>query len=1337
MLSQRHPAAGPTGAGAGAGAGASPTQRRIDPRHLAAMAQEAAVTAPGGSPAPRLIKQGWVYKKGGSGLFASWKLKFLVLSPTTLQIYNQMDQSRAPRYEIALKHARFFVPQAASDAAASVGAGTATATTAASPTRSLLGPSGTSQKRQACAFGIQTRSKRFDFAAQTRSDREEWITVLQAIMSGELEGLPAPRRRGRGRGRGRAGDDGDGEADDGDHDDDAYSDDDDDDTRSVISTATRRSVSRSPSRGRGDSDGEADGGRGGSGVVDAGVLPPMHALAFCTEPVLTPDELQIMHGHGHAAAGRGRGRRSTITGPTGFAPAALEAGFAAPTGTFWHDVYHAILDRPCVTPDDHMQKDADLVDVMGRFRERAERLTQRWVERFHQMAPRDAAAPWAADGMVLRAVCDYHALAADEAAVQAAIVASDAELRGINAVCRVRDPDGRLLLHPLLRAHVDYRGFRVVALAQTPALGGAGGAFPLVLDAAAGVLDPEAAARVAAVGERLHLAPRAVAVPDGSRHLRGAATAIRVWADRSRHRYYCDRLDRLFPRRMDTTLSVGESGGGPASLPRGFLRPEFLLRYQQPLCADWDAAGDDGWGPGEAAAAAGQVRQAQKCLEQSVLPSFVKKLDAYELRPVDAHDLRADLHKAGINMAYLGQLASLTPLPHVRHLCVIDMIARAAKRILRARLRAAYLHFHAIGATHVEDELRNGAAAVVASVCAASPTAHGERFFADVLAPTVLQQFGYRLEWPLFLRLHRPALLHALEYHCHVAYASLRRAPAPSSPPGAVSWTDALLTAAAPTLTVHSTIPDGVPHAVAAGTDATHALAYAMARHFKSLGPAGKLQPSAGSAVALLRIATHYHRTGRYEEGRVYAQAAMATAPPASPWAGLARAAVLQALGGLEVAPGVPPSPSVVALYDAALTTLRWAHGSDHPALMTLHDRMSDLYAAAEQWPQALALHAQSLQLASTSLGKTHPIMTVYLTHAGVLHAKQGQMEQALACLTEALHVHAAIGGPPEHEAEIHYQFAELLPGYGDLPQAIHHARKAQQLRERAFGQQDPRTVVSYLQTADLVVLPFAQYAGVLTQAMHTAYREAISFYEKVFRFLKVDLSGSSAGGSGGLGSPSRAMTTVGPAAASRRRTGSVCGSPARDRGGAAALVGAGPSASSLEAPPPLCLRPSGLAAFSSTHRTFVGPLRAFPLASAPVPTRASLHRLTRLIVRMKLALVEDVHHRDVIRTLRLAVIGADAGEAAAPAAATTPVAGGAASAGGGGGLGGGHGHVAVPTPSAREVREVIFRLAAVSPSIYMDGLLSRLSEDDPTAADELAIVLMLTERETLGVQPS
>lgn len=51
----------------------------------------------------------------------------------------------------------------------------------------------------------------------------------------------------------------------------------------------------------------------------------------------------------------------------------------------------------------------------------------------------------------------------------------------------------------------------------------------------------------------------------------------------------------------------------------------------------------------------------------------------------------------GVNMRHLGKVASRTSLPHIKEMCITDMIARTTKKILRAHL-AQFILFYSSNA---------------------------------------------------------------------------------------------------------------------------------------------------------------------------------------------------------------------------------------------------------------------------------------------------------------------------------------------------------------------------------------------------------------------------------------------------------------------------------------------------------------------------------------------------------------------------------------------------------------------------------------------------------------
>jgi hypothetical protein len=115
------------------------------------------------------------------------------------------------------------------------------------------------------------------------------------------------------------------------------------------------------------------------------------------------------------------------------------------------------------------------------------------------------------------------------------------------------------------------------------------------------------------------------------------------------------------------------------------------------------------------------------------------------------------------------------------------------------------------------------------------------------------------------------------------------------------------------------------------------------------------------------------------------------------------------------------------------------------------------------------------------------------------------------------------------------------------------------------------------------------------------------------------------------------------------------------------------------------------------------GPLVSSPFGpKLPIP-RALLHNLTKEIVRLKLTLVESPKHREAIRSIRAGLSETND-----------------------------FGEETIVDPA--EAKSVILRLAAVSPSIYLDGILQRVDDDDMGAIEELKVLLLLTEFEMVGL---
>ncbi|KAJ3244464.1 hypothetical protein HK104_008038, partial [Borealophlyctis nickersoniae] len=270
-------------------------------------------------------------------------------------------------------------------------------------------------------------------------------------------------------------------------------------------------------------------------------------------------------------------------------------------------------------------------------------------------------------------------------------------------------------------------------------------------------------------------------------------------------------------------------------------------------------------------------------------------------------------------------------------------------------------------------------------------------------------------------------------------------------------------------------------------------LAYHLSRHFKSLGPRSKLLRTPSSATALLHVAAHYTVTGRYEEARLYAQAAASISSRNSCIRGLALGLLIEASFGLQPNPLAGPDPALLGVYREALQVVQWHWGVDHPVGMALHDRVVRVYERAKRWERALEFHLVSLGICERALGRSHVVTAGYLVKAGCLLLSFTQTTDAIQRLSDALHLYQSLNADPTLIAEVHYHLAEAFSERGDLDSALSHAQRARKIREKCFGQSDPRAVECFRQVARFLLAPYKEYGGVVTPQIRAAYREAIT----------------------------------------------------------------------------------------------------------------------------------------------------------------------------------------------------------------------------------------------------
>ncbi|KAI8816801.1 translation initiation factor eIF3 subunit 135-domain-containing protein [Fimicolochytrium jonesii] len=1252
------------------------------------------------------LKQGWVLKKGGSGFLAHWRLKYLVLvgspdsygSPMKLLVYDQVDQSRPPKHEIALRDASV---------------------------DELAGPKVASVKKGAAPFLIVDKKRKFYFAAQTRGDRDDWFAILKpaplkprhpsaagqrrATISGRNHssrpGLSPTLRRSNSSLRYRS-----------------FSCQRDDDAMSTCSFETSASGMDPMDNSDAVSVYSIASSRGNSSTLDDGrssvASSRFETLSFCSEPVLTPQELTLMgnssavsssyrHEEGFTFRDAFRRRRAPISQPEAY----LETQQPA-CGEAWNERYQAVLSTRCETEEAALQQDIQLQEVIGQFQETAQQIAKRMIDDYHlqlssgkngsvtrpvtphnsgmeSMSSLDAFTQClnigkhgevVQDGIILRFASNYDEATPEQ--VQLIHRQTSSELVAIDALTRASFASHSTPhLHTVLMVLIDYKGFRVVAYADMGDRETERAMSVHDLSRDPPRTDERALERLMSVGQALNLKSHVVRVGDERRIACALAKDVEVHFNPASKIYYASNLHKILPADHHPAQDNNSIANHP--LFSRVLRPEFFSIYEHPLTPDAFTM-SSGATRRERETNDGEVARAVKHLREVVVPAFVARLDALDVRVVDSRGLVGEMHSAGINVRYLGHIARQSTLPYIRSFAQAEMCARAFKSLFQARMRAAIVHFKSVGATSIDEEMKAYAVGMFGTLLGAEEK--GRKFFQERLKEEILRKFDYLLEWSAFVQLHKPALFLAMQHHCGVVFEDTTdydfTSPTPIPRTSFSHFAARIKQPAGLARLRQPSTPDRTT-----GPSEDDRLAYHLARHFKSLGPRSKLARLEGSAAALSQIAAHYNATKRYEEARLYAQASLSAAARNSCLAGLAMGILIEAIAAGGSGSAFAPTAGklakededrVMELYRQAVEVALWHCGDNHPAVMGLHDKVAGVFERLGKLDRAVEFYGSSLRVAEKTLGKNHLVTAGYLVKMGTLSQQLQNPTDACQHFTDALHLYQGLSAPLPLVAHLHHHFALPLADRGDLDAAITHAQRARRMFEKTFGQADPRTVETYRLVAKLVLTPYARYEGVLTPVIRAAYKEAVGCYEKIFRFVKSATSSSSS---------SRSSTAGGSSASSS--TSSLTSTTPRRPPTLAPLIPPAPAATHPPPPP--------LLGTTSFPTPISGPLiTPTALHSLPTHPRSLLHTLTRQIISLKLRLIESPQHREIVRMLRA--------------------------------------NNKDRVLSAHEARGVVLRLAAISPSVYLDGVLGRIEEGDRSAVEELGCVLGLTEGEVVGV---
>ncbi|PJF16988.1 hypothetical protein PSACC_03222 [Paramicrosporidium saccamoebae] len=393
-------------------------------------------------------------------------------------------------------------------------------------------------------------------------------------------------------------------------------------------------------------------------------------------------------------------------------------------------------------PRDILRLELQIRKLIGRFHFHVTRHLKRIVDEYH--SGRGGGCRFEEGPLRILFIADY-AQAGEEV-----VAGAYAWLRQeMNAVRWITSTRKAMLQQPLMTV-VEYKGFRALAMLALPL-----GEKTLAMEASTGLMDEAAQEALQNAAQEMNLTPIPYRLGDGRVIQTGLASTIEV------HRV-------MAPSGSPVKFKWEKQGTGvTAKTPPGlyvtnvhdlmpaypatdelrgmmFLRREFVESLATPFIA------------GDASV--------MRILKNSRLPAVIQELDSLNQMPMDSDEWRCLLHENGLNMALLGTIATGTKLPHIREACIIEMLARTTKMVLRSRVRNAILHFRDVQALRVDEELSEVVLEVVNSVLQADP-----QWMAELL-PTLEDRFGIKVECEEVKHLSRNALLMALQHHCALKF---------------------------------------------------------------------------------------------------------------------------------------------------------------------------------------------------------------------------------------------------------------------------------------------------------------------------------------------------------------------------------------------------------------------------------------------------------------------------------------------------------------------------------------------------------------------------------------
>jgi tetratricopeptide (TPR) repeat protein len=1019
----------------------------------------------------RVAKQGWVYKKGGNHFLSKWRLKWFVLfdkPKVELHIYDKRDhavQSCHPKHLINPENTIIEIP----NDTINLSKGILRKTEKISP------------------FIIITKNKRYYFAGQTKSDREDWIKIIQQTSSAQTV-----VKSGKSKGGG-----------------------DEDELYSVYSEDTT-SISGSAYAQSSISGNEAD-----------NAYTSVSVLSIGDASILTSDELNHLNAP-NAQLVTATQRLEDFKRKNELSNNPKTKDFLNP-GDKWNEKYQNIISLNEEDKDNtFLQMNIRIYELIGAFQEASQYYGRKIIDELHssnkhdqQQADVSSPRKYLYGEIFFQFATDYEN--EDSNVINAELSKTNQELKAINAINKLKSD-----VCTSLFCLVDYKGFRLVACALMPLDEKNSLLFDLTADEYK--IDNNAIFKISEIGNKLNLKDHQVILDDSQRITINLSGTVEVYFSQPTSRFYFLNLCDIFPVDCDNledpeTINV-----------QNRLRPEFIKTYKTQLCSDvfsefqMNGKELDGY---EA-----DLVEASGYLKDVVIPQFVKQLDNLQIIPLDSEEFTQTMHENGINVRYLSLIAKLTKLPYIRDFCYTEMVARACKTVFNDKLRKIVYHFKSIEASKIDEEIQAFIINLFQTVLGNSPKA--KAFWKENIESIVNKKFDSKLDYTAFQNIHKPMLFISMQYHCGVLFEDridydfkLQQPFTKENFIGFVSKTK----------TVNANFD------IAERLSVEEKEVYDLGIHFSSLGHKLKLTKNNRTAIRFLGLAKYYNSIGKYDEAQIYGNSALNLVNKNHSYCALILECLMETYfmhssfvdienneddfekennGGGGGEGGESPQDqepdhtstvtdkdkglrkydvddTVLEFYNQAINVIKFHLSEDHLYYINILSKLSELYIKCEEYEKGYEIQKECLDYSYKLLGKNHHLTGKHVSKLGNYLLTLKRMDEAIQKYLEAIEIFESLGADKNIEviAITHHTLADAYFQKDDVDTAIVHSMEARKLKEKCFGQYHHQTINTYRQLAKLVLANYTNYQGVITPQIKKSILIAISCYERVFKYLK------------------------------------------------------------------------------------------------------------------------------------------------------------------------------------------------------------------------------------------